>query len=93
MFGEQVELTPDICDKIARYFDFYLVAQHLLTKEGLEKFKSIDEYNWQKYLACSPDDCNSYHEYMELKARTFAEIYNSEETQKAENYDAENSDC
>ena len=107
LFGEQLEVTPELCEKHALDFDFYFAVNYLCNKEDCYRFLYIystafakydnitddawkkyytkkqytwdeytwDEYTWDEYITVKE---NALVDYMKLKAKVFAEIYNSE---------------
>ena len=81
LFGEQVEVTPELCEKHALDFDFYFAANYLCNKEEFYSFLYIYSIAFEKYDNITDDAWKKYYtkkqytrdEYFDIKKRAKVE--------------------
>ncbi len=96
LFGDSVEITPELCIKHANDFDFTWAANNLLSKSSLYKYRNIrdTEYaiyinerntEWGKYLTKETMARNKYN----ISRNTTSNEYNDKNSVVYKKYYAE----
>ena len=85
MFGDSVEITPELCIKHAKYFYFNWAAKNLLSNAALNKYNAEKNAAWEKYDAERNAASDKYH----AEENAAWEKYDAERNAAYDKYNAE----
>jgi hypothetical protein len=72
LFGEQVEVTEDLCVKHADKFDWSWASKHLLTEPSVAEYRRVTAQAWDAYKR---ETAWAFTEYERVQAATFARLF------------------
>ena len=82
MFGDSVEITPELCIKHAKYFYFNWAAKNLLSNAALNKYNAEKNAAWEKYDA----ERNAAYDKYNAEKNAALDKYHVEENAAWEKY-------